>query len=311
MDATTPQDAFYARMDRLSFQPGWRPRPASLTGPRLAFEPEVWRWSDARAALDEAGEVVTTEEAERRNLVLTNRVNDALTLATRNITAAYQMVKPGERARSHRHTPAALRLVVDTRPGMYTVVDGVRIDMAPGDVVLTPSWCWHGHANESERNGYWIDFLDVPFVNQLGAAAFEPYPEPYETVRESQPRSPYRIQPDQVFSQARSSETVEIGHGLMPTFSLHLSRYRAGTQVELGKSAISNLYSLTGGRARFVVEGGLDVTLSPGDILSVPAWHQHSLDAQEETTFLRVSDEAIFKALGLSPTVADARAGNT
>ena len=57
------------------------------------------------------------------------------------------MIQPGETARSHRHTPAALRLVLDAANDVYTVVDGKRVDMTPGEVVLTPSWCWHGHAN--------------------------------------------------------------------------------------------------------------------------------------------------------------------
>ena len=62
------------------------------------------------------------------------------------------------------------------KPGIYTIVNGARIDMAPGDVVLTPAWCWHGHANESDETGYWIDFLDIPFIQLTEAMFFEPYP---------------------------------------------------------------------------------------------------------------------------------------
>jgi gentisate 1,2-dioxygenase len=43
--------------------------------------------------------------------------------------------------RSHRHTSAALRLVLDAGDDVYNVVDGKRVDITPGDVVLTPSWC--------------------------------------------------------------------------------------------------------------------------------------------------------------------------
>jgi len=49
------------------------------------------------------------------------------------------MVLPGEAARSHRHTPNALRLVVDAAPGNYTVVNGKKLPMRPGDVLLTPN----------------------------------------------------------------------------------------------------------------------------------------------------------------------------
>ena len=97
---------------------------------------------------------------------------------TRNIVAAYQMIQPT--ARSHRHTPAALRLVLNTADDVYTVVDGMRVEMTPGDVVLTPSWCWHGHANEGNQAAFLLDFLDVPFVRHLETTFFEPDPEAFQ-----------------------------------------------------------------------------------------------------------------------------------
>ena len=73
---------------------------------------------------------------------------------SRTIVAAYQMIMPGEKARSHRHTPNALRLIIDAEPGAYTIVNGERLSMMPGDVVLTPNWCWHGHGNDSRACAY-------------------------------------------------------------------------------------------------------------------------------------------------------------
>jgi len=45
---------------------------------------------------------------------------------------------PGEIARAHRHSAAALRLIIEGRGG-YTVVNGERVPMFPGDLVLTPN----------------------------------------------------------------------------------------------------------------------------------------------------------------------------
>ena len=81
--------------------------------------------------------------------------------------AAYQMVMPGERTRAHRHTPSALRLILDADPGAYTIVDGEKVPMLAGDVVLTPNWSWHSHVNEGRQRAYWLDFLDVPLVHLL------------------------------------------------------------------------------------------------------------------------------------------------
>ena len=184
---------YYGELGRLSFSPGWaRPEPAMWASPQPKFKPAVWRFAAAKAALDQAGEFVPVEQAERRNLIMVNPIEGNVYATSRNIVAAYQMVKAGETARSHRHTAAALRLVVQAKPGTYTVVDGARVDMAPGDVVLTPSWCWHGHANESDATSYWIDFLDVPFVQHSEAMFFEPNPAGFETVTSTGP-SPHRI----------------------------------------------------------------------------------------------------------------------
>jgi len=77
--------------------------------PRPKFKPAVWRFAAAKAALDQAGEFVPVEQAERRNLIMVNPVEGNIYATSRNIVAAYQMVKAGEKARSHRHTAAALR----------------------------------------------------------------------------------------------------------------------------------------------------------------------------------------------------------
>ncbi len=93
------------------------------------------------------------------------------------MVTAYQMIMPGEWARSHRHTPNALRLILDSEPGTYTEVDGVKIAMEPGDVLLTPNWSSHGHGNNSRACAYWLDFLDVPLVQLLEPMFFEPAEE--------------------------------------------------------------------------------------------------------------------------------------
>jgi hypothetical protein len=51
-------------------------------------------------------------------------------------------VGPGEIARAHRHTPAALRMIVESTGG-YTVVNGDVVRMLDGDLVLMPNWTWH------------------------------------------------------------------------------------------------------------------------------------------------------------------------
>jgi gentisate 1,2-dioxygenase len=42
--------------------------------------------------------------------------------------------------------------------------------MAPGDLVLTPSWTWHDHGSESAEPVIWMDGLDVPLIQSLYTA---------------------------------------------------------------------------------------------------------------------------------------------
>jgi gentisate 1,2-dioxygenase len=290
---------YYGELGRLSFSPGWaRPEPAMWPLPKPKFRPAVWRYAAAKAALDQAGEFVPVEQAERRNLIMVNPAQDNPYGTSRNIVSAYQMVKAGEKARSHRHSPAALRLVVEAEPGTYTVVNGARVDMAPGDVVLTPSWCWHGHANESDTTSYWIDFLDVPFVQHSEAMFFEPHPAGFEPITKNGP-SPYRIPAADVLGSGNDAKSVEIAKDVMPTIGLHLMRLPAGERRDVAKTTVNNLYSVITGKAHVKIEDGTDETILIGDVITVPCWHAHTIEADGDTTLLRVTDEPIMAKLGL------------
>jgi gentisate 1,2-dioxygenase len=269
--------------------------------PKPKFKPAVWRFAAAKSALDQAGEFVPVEQAERRNLIMVNPIEGNIYATSRNIVAAYQMVKAGETARSHRHTAAALRLVVQAKPGTYTVVDGARVDMLPGDVVLTPSWCWHGHANESDATSYWIDFLDVPFVQHSEAMFFEPNPAGFEKVSRNGP-SPHRIPARAALGPGNDAKDVEIAKGALPTIGLHLLRLPSGTRRELPKTTVNNLYSVISGRARVEIKGGTNESLAVGDVITVPCWHAHTIVAEGDAIVFRVTDEPLLAKVGLVKT---------
>ena len=298
------QSPYYSELGRLSFSPGWaRPEPSMWPQPKPKFTPAVWRFAAARAALDQAGEFVPVEQAERRNLIMVNPIEGNLYAPTRNLVAAYQCVKGGgETARTHRHTPAALRLVLEAKPGTYTVVNGAQIHMLPGDVVLTPSWSWHGHVNESDRTSFWIDFLDIPFVQLSEAMFFEQYPQGGLEPITARGPSPFRIPSAQALGGGRDPKVVEIAKGIMPTIALHLMRQPAGGWVEVERATINNIYAVIGGSVRFTAESGLAETLGPGDVIAMPCWHAHTIEAAQDMTLLRVSDEPLLAKLGLART---------
>ena len=51
-----------------------------------------------------------------------------------------------------------------------------EIGMAAGDLVITPSYAWHDHHNESDQPMMWFDGLDLPLACYLDAQFFEFYP---------------------------------------------------------------------------------------------------------------------------------------
>ena len=91
---------------------------------------------------------------ERRVLSLVNpgskSVEDEATI--QNLSAAIQILLPGELARPHRHSMNALRFVLEGS-GALTVVDGKPCAMEFGDLILTSAWCWHEHVDRGNGPG--------------------------------------------------------------------------------------------------------------------------------------------------------------
>ena len=179
----TPQatlDAYYEDLKQQNLAPLWT-QPGGADEPHSRFVPFRWRWQDVRPQAMRALELVGTQEAERRVICCVNPA--AGRGATPTLVANVQVVGPGEIARAHRHTAAALRMIIESTGG-YTVVNGEAIPMLPGDLVLTPNWTWHDHANDSQTPMIWLDGLDAPLVGMLEAQFREQYPDEVQTPRE-------------------------------------------------------------------------------------------------------------------------------
>src|SRR6201747_1779790 len=111
----------------------------------------------------QAGNLITAKEAERRVLVLENPGLAGQYRITHSLFAGLQLIMPGEVAPAHRHTPSALRFIVEGE-GAYTAVAGEKLPMKPGDFVVTPAWSWHDHGNHGTAPVVWLDGLDTPFA---------------------------------------------------------------------------------------------------------------------------------------------------
>lgn len=160
--------------------------------------PALWKYEQIRPFLKRAGEVITAEEAVRRVLILENPALRGQSSITQSLYAGLQVILPGEIAPSHRHTQSALRFIVEGS-GAYTAVDGERTTMHPGDFIITPSWTWHDHGNESSEPVVWLDGLDIPMIRFFDAGFAENNPDKSQTL-----------------SRAEGSSFARYGHNMAP-----------------------------------------------------------------------------------------------
>src|SRR4051812_48588459 len=70
---------------------GWAPRPkSSQPYAHSVYQPAHWRYSEAKAALQSAGRLIATEDAERRNFILRNPAPENAAASTlRTLICAY------------------------------------------------------------------------------------------------------------------------------------------------------------------------------------------------------------------------------
>jgi gentisate 1,2-dioxygenase len=304
-------EELYNKIALVGIAPGWNKKVASLwPAPKKNFVPAQWKYEQARGALDAAGRLINTELAERRNLILFNPASGESYGTVRTLVTAYQMIMPGEWARAHRHTPNALRLILDSEPGTYTEVDGVKIAMEPGDVLLTPNWSSHGHGNNSRACAYWLDFLDVPLVQLLEPMFFEPAEE--EESHEAFEAAPPTKNSPFVFPLSETEKRldaatpepsgpfgthVELGNPAMDTIALHMMRLAPLVQTASYRTTANNVYAAVKGSGATTVDGER-FEWHRGDVIAAPAWLPHWHEAAEDALLLRVTDEPVMQRLG-------------
>ena len=175
-------DDFYAELRRHHLEALWR-----INTTIMPFEPKprarawLWRHGDLVRLAELAGKLVPIDRGgDRRVLAAVNpglaeAYGDSVYGATATLWGAVQYLGPHESAPAHRHSPSALRFVVEGS-GAWTTVDGERLTMAPGDLVLTPAYAWHDHQNDSDEPMSWFDGLDLPLACYLDAQFFEFHP---------------------------------------------------------------------------------------------------------------------------------------
>jgi gentisate 1,2-dioxygenase len=128
---------YYAQLRAQHVTPAWIGGGISVE-PRSEAVPYLWRWRDLRPQAMRAAELVGTQQAERRVLRLTNP--NLRGVASSTLVANIQIVMPGEIARAHRHSAAALRLIIEGRGGQLVLARPRQRHRCADDVARRPRY---------------------------------------------------------------------------------------------------------------------------------------------------------------------------
>ena len=328
-------DAFYGDLADHDLQPLWEMRGLLTPTPTVRAVPYRWSAKQLRALGERAGELVPIDRGgDRRVLACVNPGLAGAPYAVSTLWAAVQYLGPHEVAPAHRHTPAALRFILEGS-GVWTLVDGDPLSMSAGDLILTPSWNYHEHHNPSEHPMLWMDVLDLPMVAALEAVFFEDGPSE-EVERRTDPESASeraygnagllprpserarpRHSPLLAYRWADTDRALERrldvtganattltyvdptrGTDVLPTMRCEITRVRAAATSELLRQTGSRVATVFRGSGRAHI-GDSTFDIGPGDILAIPSWTPWQLVADEQLDVFSTCDAPVLEALGL------------
>src|SRR5262245_9208995 len=325
--------SFVAALEAANLHPLWdRYQRITPIRPQAQDQPFIWRWRDIEPFLHQSVKEVAINDIERRALILAHPAFANDTTTTSTMLAAFTVLEPGDRARPHRHTGAAIRFATNA-DGAATIVNGRRCEMRAGDLILTPPMCWHGHINESGRRIIWFDAANMPLIRGLDAHFFEPGDpgvNDFRQVDEGDERiwtesglMPADARPDTVHSPkyrypgegtrrmlavvapgADGARTVRYvnpatGGAVMPTLDCYAMRLSPGASTRTKRATYNMICLVVSGHGRSSV-GETSFEWSQHDVFTVPHWTWASHQAIEgEADLCIVSDKSAVENLDL------------
>jgi gentisate 1,2-dioxygenase len=328
------REQFYQRIDPQNMAPLWT-RLKSLVPkePAPVGVPYRWRYADVRPFVLESADHISAKEAERRVLILENPGLRGTSQITPMLYAGLQLIMPGEIAPAHRHTQSALRFIVEGE-GAFTAVEGEKTIMRPGDFVITPSWNWHHHGNDSSQPMVWLDGLDIPMLLHFNSTFREDHradeapvtrPEgdalarygsgllpvgfrtaslnspvfnyPYERTREALRTLTRGGAPDRHLGHLMRYVNPLDGGWAMPTMATMIRLLPKGFATQPYRSSDGMIFIAVEGRGT-VQAGGERLDISPHDVFVVPGWIPYSIEADEDLVLFSFSDRVAQEKLG-------------
>jgi gentisate 1,2-dioxygenase len=323
--------AFVAEVEKAHLHPLWdRYKRITPFQPMPQDTPFHWPWKTTEELLHRAVAEVSIEDIERRALIMSHPVFGQETSTTPTMLGAFTVLDPGEQARPHRHTGAAIRFATKAE-GAATIVNGRWCDMKVGDLILTPPYAWHGHINPTDKRIIWFDAANMPLLRGLNAHFFEPGDpknEDFWKVDEGDEKrwraaglavanapsgkdhSPkYRYSGEatrQMLSEIAPGPdgaklvryiNPETGGAVMPTLDCYAMRLSKNVETRPKRGAYSTICLVVSGEGRSTV-GDKTFDWSQHDVFTIPSWAfaSHRAISGDADIFM-VSDKVVFERL--------------
>ncbi len=133
-------------------------------GESLGTPKFVYRWEETRRALDRLRDY---DGSPYDGIILeyTDPVNGGPVTTTMSFHS--QLLRPGERTQSHRHTTSTAYCCLDGNG--VTRVGDETFEWGRNDMFVVPSWAWHAHENKSaSADAILYSVSDSPATRALG-----------------------------------------------------------------------------------------------------------------------------------------------
>jgi gentisate 1,2-dioxygenase len=335
VDTVTTQSKppFVAELEASHLHPLWdRYQRITPIKPQALDTPFIWHWREIGPFLHRSVGEVAINDIERRALIMAHPAFGADTTTTSTLLAAFTVLDPGDRARPHRHTGAAIRFATRA-DGAVTIVDGRRCEMKAGDLILTPPMVWHGHINESDHRIIWFDAANMPLIRAVDAHFFEPGDprnnEFWQVDDGDEPlwseaglradgaaggavHSPKYRYPGEAMRRLLAAATPGAdgmrviryvnpvtGGAVMPTLDCYAARLRKGTPTRAKRATYNVICLVVEGEGRSTI-GDKTFEWSQHDVFTIPHWTfaRHEARGGDADLFM-VTDKSAFERLDL------------
>jgi gentisate 1,2-dioxygenase len=149
-----------------------------VTAVERQFSPTLYKREEIHKALEAVVHDPSSATANRVSVLLGSRMFPQTMTITHVLWAMFGILPVNAVQAPHRHQSVAVDLVVNAKPGCYTLVgrslgpdgrikDGERFDWEPHGVFITPPGLWHSHHNESGHPAHILPIQDAGLHTHL------------------------------------------------------------------------------------------------------------------------------------------------